>query len=62
MQIDGQIKDATSYVNGIANISVILLANADKQVVDNLLSQVGDEEKMFIQSALAGIEHRMKEK
>ncbi|MCU5514414.1 hypothetical protein OCF62_07495 [Bacillus wiedmannii] len=54
--------DATSYVNGIANIAVFLLANADKQVIDHLVSKAGEEEKMFVKSTMAMLELRMPEK
>lgn len=61
MQMNDESKDATSYVSGIANIAVFLLANTDKQVINNLLSQVGEEEKMFINATLSGLKHRMQE-
>ncbi|QUG87002.1 hypothetical protein [Bacillus nitratireducens] len=43
MQMNGVNKDATAYVSGIANIAVFLLANADRHIVDKLLTQVGEE-------------------
>ncbi|MRB24079.1 hypothetical protein GH839_24830 [Bacillus thuringiensis] len=57
MQMNGESKDATAYVSGIANISVFLLANADRHIVDKLIAQVGPEEKMFIEATLAGLKH-----
>ena len=60
MQMNGESKDATSYVSGIANIAVFLLANIDRHIVDKLLSQVGEEEKMFIKATLAGLKHHSK--
>ncbi|PEU35553.1 hypothetical protein [Bacillus toyonensis] len=60
MQMNGVSKDATSYVKGIGNIAVFLLANTDKKLIDSLLSQVGEEEKMFINSALLGIKEKQK--
>nr|WP_033718417.1 hypothetical protein [Bacillus cereus] len=57
MQMNGVSKDATTYVSGIANIAVFLLANTDRHIVDKLLTQVGKEEKMFIQATLAGLKH-----
>lgn len=38
MQMNGESKDATAYVSGIANISEFLLANADRHIVDKLIS------------------------
>ncbi|MGH0427620.1 hypothetical protein [Bacillus pretiosus] len=57
MQMNGESKDATAYVSGIANIAVFLLANTDKHIVDKLLTQVGEEEKVFIEATLAGLKH-----
>ncbi|MGG2935511.1 hypothetical protein ABEO66_15575 [Bacillus pacificus] len=57
MQMNGESKDATAYVSGIANIAVILLANADRHIVDKLIAQVDPEEKVFIEAALAGLKH-----
>ncbi|WP_305928125.1 hypothetical protein [Bacillus mycoides] len=57
MQMNGESKDATSYVSGIANIAVFLLANTDRHIVDKLLTQVSKEEKMFIEATLAGLKH-----
>ncbi|PEP22006.1 hypothetical protein [Bacillus wiedmannii] len=57
MQMNDESKDATAYVSGIANIAVFLLANTDRCIVDNLLTQVGEEEKMFIKATLAGLKH-----
>ncbi|MDA1657889.1 hypothetical protein [Bacillus cereus group sp. TH150LC] len=57
MQRNGESKDATAYVSGIANIAVILLANADRHIVDKLIAQVGPEEKVFIEATLAGLKH-----
>lgn len=56
MQMNGESKDATAYVSGI-NISAILLANADRHIVDKLIAQVDIEEKMFIEATLAGLKH-----
>ncbi|MED1384440.1 hypothetical protein [Bacillus mycoides] len=61
MEMNGKSKDASSYVKGIANIAVFLLANTDKKVIDNLLSQVGEEEKMFINYTMAGIQQHSQE-
>ncbi|MGX5441518.1 hypothetical protein [Bacillus thuringiensis] len=58
MQMNGESKDATAYVSGIANVAVFLLANTDRYIVDKLLTQVGDEEKVFIKATLAGLKHR----
>ncbi|KXO04351.1 hypothetical protein AYK81_24525 [Bacillus thuringiensis] len=55
MQMNGERKDATAYVSGIANIAVFLLANADRHIVEKLIAQVGLEEKMFIEAILAGL-------
>ncbi|MFP3379715.1 hypothetical protein SB767_25395 [Bacillus sp. SIMBA_069] len=55
MKMNGESKDATAYVSGIANIAVFLLANADRHMVDKLIDQVGPEEKMFIEATLAGL-------
>ncbi|HFK1403117.1 TPA: hypothetical protein ACGXK1_005171 [Bacillus cereus] len=60
MQMNGVNKDATSYVKGIGNIAVFLLANSDKKLIDSLLSQVGEEEKIFINAALLGIKNERK--
>lgn len=57
MQMNGESKDATAYVSGIANIAVFLLANADRHIVDKLIVQVGPEEKTFIEATLAGLKH-----
>lgn len=57
MQTTGGSKDATEYVSGIANIAVFLLANTDRRIVDKLLTQVGEEDKMFIEATLAGLKH-----
>ncbi len=62
MEMNGDSKDATSYVNGIANIAVFLLANTDEKTITGLLAQVGEEEKMFINATLAGIQHHLQEK
>lgn len=58
MQMNGESKDATAYVSGIANVAVFLLANTDRHIVDKLLTQVGDEEKVFIKATLAGLKNR----
>ncbi|KXY75859.1 hypothetical protein MKY89_30305 [Bacillus sp. FSL W7-1294] len=58
MQMNGESKDATAYVSSIANVAVFLLANTDRYIVDKLLTQVGDEEKVFIKATLAGLKHR----
>ncbi|MGH0448508.1 hypothetical protein ACQVPC_25760 [Bacillus mycoides] len=57
MQMNGESKDATAYVSGIANIAVFLLSNTDRRIVDKLLTQVGEEEKMFIEATLAGLKY-----
>ncbi|MGG0207781.1 Uncharacterized protein BWINRA5_00040 [Bacillus mycoides] len=57
MQMNGESKDATAYVSGIANIAVFLLTNTDRHIVDKLLTQVGEEEKIFIKATLAGLKH-----
>ncbi|AJG91206.1 hypothetical protein I6G77_28705 (plasmid) [Bacillus tropicus] len=57
MQMNGESKDATAYVSGIANISAFLLANADRHIVDKLIAQVDIEEKVFIEAILAGLKH-----
>lgn len=57
MKLNGESKDATAYVSGIANIAVFLLANTDRRIVDKLLTQVGEEEKVFIEATLAGLKH-----
>ncbi|HFK1476712.1 TPA: hypothetical protein ACGXMG_005091 [Bacillus paranthracis] len=57
VRMNGESKDATAYVSGIANIAVILLANADRHIVDKLIAQVGSEEKVFIEATLAGLKH-----
>jgi len=56
MEMNGESKDASSYVKGIANVAIFLLANTDEKVINNLLSQVGEGEKIFIKTALAGIQ------
>lgn len=57
MKLNGESKDATAYVSGIVNIAVFLLANTDRRIVDKLLTQVGEEEKVFIEATLAGLKH-----
>lgn len=57
MQMNGESKDATAYVSGVANIAVFLLANTDRYIVDKLITQVGPEEKAFINATLAGLKH-----
>ncbi|MEK4894192.1 hypothetical protein MHH74_29650 [Bacillus sp. FSL M7-0996] len=57
MRLNGESKDATAYVSGIANIAVFLLANTDRRIVDKLLTQVGEEEKVLIEATLAGLKH-----
>lgn len=57
MQMNGESKDATAYVSGIANIAVFLLANTDGHIVDKLITQVDSEEKMFIEATLSGLKH-----
>lgn len=57
MQVNGESKDATAYVNGMTKMAVYLLANTDRQVIDKLLTQVDEEEKVCIQATLAGWEH-----
>ncbi|MGH1280461.1 hypothetical protein [Bacillus basilensis] len=57
IQMNGESKDATAYVSGIANIAVLLLANTNRRIVDKLLTQVGEEEKMLIEATLAGLKH-----
>lgn len=60
--LNGESADATDYVNGITTIAIFLLANSDNQVIASLLSQVGEDEKAFINAAMAGLEERLKEK
>lgn len=38
MKMNGESKDATAYVSGIANISVFLIANTDRHIVDKSIS------------------------
>ncbi|HEB4951892.1 hypothetical protein [Bacillus thuringiensis] len=57
MEMNGESKDATAYVSGIANIAVFLLANTDRHIVDRLIEQVDIEEKIFIEATLAGLKH-----
>ncbi|MEI4620088.1 hypothetical protein [Bacillus cereus] len=51
MKMNDVNKDVTAYVSSILNIAVFLLANTDRRIVDKLLAQVGEEEKMFIKDA-----------
>lgn len=57
MHMNGVEKDATEYVNRIARVAILLLDITDRNIVDKLLTQVGQEEKIFIESALAGVKH-----
>ena len=57
MQMNEESKDATAYVNGMTKIAAFLVANTDRRVIDKLLTQVDEEEKVCIQATLAGWEH-----
>ncbi|MDF9507406.1 hypothetical protein P5808_30080 [Bacillus cereus] len=48
MQMNGESKDATAYVSGIANIAEFLLANKDRHIVDMLIAQVVPEERCLL--------------
>ncbi|WP_142288707.1 hypothetical protein, partial [Bacillus thuringiensis] len=54
MQVNGENKDATAYVNSMTKMAVFLLANTEKRVIEKLLTQVDEEEKAFIKASLAG--------
>jgi len=62
MAMNGTSQDATTYVNGITTVAIYLLANTDEKVINNLLSQVGEGEKIFIKTSLAGIQQHLNEK
>ncbi|MEC5308665.1 hypothetical protein [Bacillus thuringiensis] len=57
MQMNGENKDATAYVNSMTKMAVFLLANTDKRVIEKLLTQVDEEEEAFIKASLAGWKH-----
>ncbi|EAO53923.1 Phage protein [Bacillus thuringiensis serovar israelensis ATCC 35646] len=57
MKMNGENKDATAYVNCMTKVAAFLLANTDRQVIDKLLTQVDEEEKVFIKANLAGWKH-----
>ncbi|PEM10755.1 hypothetical protein [Bacillus wiedmannii] len=55
-EINGESQDATNYVDGVVKIAILLLATADENTISGLLSQVGEEEKIFINAAMSGIQ------
>ncbi|MED3321553.1 hypothetical protein P4377_08695 [Bacillus thuringiensis] len=57
MQMNGESKDATAYVNSMTKVAAFLLANTDIRVIDKLLTQVDEEERAFIKVILAGWKH-----